>query len=80
MNLHTILGAGGAVGNQLLPVLQSNNEKIRLVSRKPDPLSTVEAIAADTTNYEQTVNAIKGSAIVYLVVGLAYDIRVWKES
>ncbi|HKB44874.1 MAG TPA: NAD-dependent epimerase/dehydratase family protein [Chitinophagaceae bacterium] len=80
MKLHTILGAGGAVGNQLLPVLQRNNERLRLVSRNPDPLSTAETVAADITNYEQTLNAVKGSDVVYLVVGLAYDIRVWKES
>ncbi len=80
MKLHTILGAGGAVGNQLLPVLQRNNEKIRLVSRKPNSLPTAEAVAADVTNYEQTLNAVKGSDVVYLVVGLAYDIRVWKTS
>ena len=80
MKLHTILGAGGAVGNQLLPVLQQNNERIRLVSRKPGALPMVETVAADVTNYEQTFNAVKGSDVVYLVVGLAYDIRVWKES
>jgi nucleoside-diphosphate-sugar epimerase len=80
MKLHTILGAGGAVGNQLLPVLQKNNERIRLVSRKAKPLANIEAIAADVTNYEQTLNAVKGSDAVYVVVGLAYDIRVWRES
>jgi nucleoside-diphosphate-sugar epimerase len=80
MKLHTILGAGGAVGNQLIPVLQRNKEKIKLASRKPNPLSNIESVAADVTNYEQTLNAVKGSDIVYLVAGLAYDIRVWKES
>jgi nucleoside-diphosphate-sugar epimerase len=80
MKLHTILGAGGAVGNQLLLVLQKNNERIRLVSRKTKPLADVEAIAANVTNYEQTLHALKGSDVVYLVVGLAYDIRVWRES
>jgi nucleoside-diphosphate-sugar epimerase len=80
MKLHTILGAGGAVGNQLLPVLLQNNEKVRLVSRKPNSPSNAEAIAADVTDYKQTLNAVKGSGVVYLVVGLAYDIRVWKES
>jgi nucleoside-diphosphate-sugar epimerase len=80
MKLHTILGAGGAVGNQLLPVLQRNNEKVRLVSRKPDQDSKVDAVGADLTNYQQTLNAVKGSGIVYLVVGLTYNTRVWKES
>lgn len=80
MKLHTILGAGGTVSNQLLPVLQQNNEQVRLVSRKPQGTAKAESIAADITNYEQTLNAIKGSDIVYLLVGLKYDIRIWKES
>jgi nucleoside-diphosphate-sugar epimerase len=80
MKLHTILGAGGAVGNQLLAVLQQNNQRVRLISRSAQPSINAEIIAADVTNYEQTMNAVKGSDVVYLVVGLAYDIRVWKES
>src|SRR4051812_33774473 len=80
MKLHTILGAGGAISNQLLPVLQQKKERIRLVSRKAHATANAEAVAADVTNYEQTLNAIKGSDIVYLLVGLKYDIRVWKES
>jgi len=79
MKLHTILGAGGAVGSQLLPVLE-NKERVRLVSRKAQSTSTVEGIAADVTNYQQTLNAVKGSDVVYLLVGLAYDIRAWKEA
>lgn len=80
MKLHTILGAGGAVSNQLLPVLLKNNERVRLVSRRAQPLANVEAVAADVTDYQQTLNAIKGSSVVYLLVGLTYDIKVWRES
>ena len=80
MKLHTILGAGGAVSNQLLPVLLKNNERVRLVSRRAQPLANVEAVAADVTDYQQTLHAIKGSSVVYLLVGLTYDIKVWRES
>ncbi|HMG68636.1 MAG TPA: NAD-dependent epimerase/dehydratase family protein, partial [Chitinophagaceae bacterium] len=80
MKLHTILGSGGAVGNQLLPVLKQNGQRVRLVSRKVQPTQDVESVAADVTNYEQTLNAVKGSDVVHLVVGLPYDIRIWKES
>ena len=34
--LHTILGAGGTVSNQLLPILLGNKERVRLVSRKTE--------------------------------------------
>lgn len=80
MNLHTILGAGGTVSDQLVPVLMMNNEKLRLVSRNPKPVAGAEAQSADLTNFEQTLQAIKGSSVVYLLAGLQYDIRVWKKS
>jgi nucleoside-diphosphate-sugar epimerase len=79
MELHTILGAGGTVSNQLLPILQKNNKRIRLVSRTARS-SGVESIAADLTNDDQTQNAVSGSDVAYLLVGLSYDIRVWKHA
>jgi nucleoside-diphosphate-sugar epimerase len=53
MGIHTILGAGGAIGNQLLPVLLSNNEQVRLVSRHSAVVPNVESISADITNYNK---------------------------
>jgi len=79
MELHTILGAGGAVGNQLIPILQQSNKRIRLVSRTARS-SGEESIAADLTDYDQTRAAVSGSAVAYLLVGLAYDIRVWRNA
>lgn len=78
MNYHTIFGAGGAVSDQLLPVLLNNKEKVRLVSRTVKQIDGVESVAADATNYQQTLEAIRGSAVVYLLIGLPYDIRVWR--
>lgn len=80
MNMHTIFGAGGAVAEQLLPVLRNHNEKIRLVSRHAKQVPGVESIAADATDYQQTLKAIQGSKVVYLLIGLPYDIRVWKPT
>ncbi|SRR6266540_221187 len=80
MKLHTILGAGGSVANELVPVLLKKNERVRLVSRKGKSQANIEAVAADVTNYEQTLNAVKGSDVVYLLIGLKYDIRVWRVS
>jgi len=78
MNIHTIFGAGGAVADQLLPILLNNQQKVRLVSRTAKTVPGVESVAADATNYEQTLQAIKGSSVVYLLLGLPYDIRVWR--
>jgi nucleoside-diphosphate-sugar epimerase len=80
MHLQTILGSGGPVSDHLIPVLQQNNEKIRLVSRSPKSVAHAETVSADLTDFEQTLQAVKGSGVVYLLVGLQYDIRVWKKS
>ena len=76
----TILGAGGAIGNELVKVLAAENEPFRLVGRsaKPAPGAT-ETVAADLTNLDQTIRAVAGSAIVHLLVGLKYDLRVWTD-
>jgi nucleoside-diphosphate-sugar epimerase len=80
MSVHTIFGAGGAVADQLLPVLLKHLEKVRLVSRHTKQIPGVESIAADATDYQQTLKAIQGSAVVYLLIGLPYDIRIWKPT
>lgn len=79
MSLHTILGAGGMIANELVPVLLSNKENIRIVARHPKHQLGLDAIAADLESYEQTLFAVKGSSVVYLLVGLDYDSKVWAE-
>lgn len=79
MKLHTILGAGGTVSDQLLPVLVAGGEKIRLVSRRERRLAGVETMVANITHPQQTLEAVKGSAVVYLLAGLPYRTHVWAE-
>jgi nucleoside-diphosphate-sugar epimerase len=76
----TILGAGGAVGNELVKLLAAKNQPFRLVGRNPrmTPGAT-ETLAADLTDTEQTIRAVAGSSVVHLCVGLKYDRRVWQE-
>ena len=76
----TILGAGGAIGNELVKLLAARNQPFRLVGRSPRPArGATELLAADLTDEGQTVSAVAGSSVVYLVVGLEYDHRVWQE-
>ena len=77
--LHTILGANGSIANELVPILISNNEKVRLISRNPKPVNNAETIAADATNYDEVLKGIQGSDIVYLLIGLEYNINVWRD-
>lgn len=79
MSLHTILGAGGMIANELVPILLANKEKIRIVARHPKHQLGLDAIAADLASYEQTLFAVKGSSVVYLLIGLDYDSKVWAE-
>lgn len=79
MALHTILGANGTIANALLPILQANHENIRLVSRNPRPVEGAETVAADMLNREQVFRAVQGSSVVYLLVGITYNARIWQR-
>jgi nucleoside-diphosphate-sugar epimerase len=76
----TVLGAGGAIGNELVKLLAAKNQPFRLVGRNPKatPAAT-ETLAADVTDRDQTVRAVAGSSVVHLLVGLKYDRRVWHD-
>jgi nucleoside-diphosphate-sugar epimerase len=77
----TILGAGGAIGNELVKLLAAKSQPFRLVGRSPRAAPGVtESIAADLTNTDQAVRAVAGSSVVYLVVGLKYDHKVWQQA
>jgi nucleoside-diphosphate-sugar epimerase len=78
--MHTILGAGGAIGNELVKELATRRLPIRLVGRDPKLIEgAAEAVAADLSNLQQTFDAVSGSSVVYLLVGLKYDIKIWRD-
>jgi nucleoside-diphosphate-sugar epimerase len=78
--LQTVLGAGGTIANELGNVLPEYSTQVRWVSRKPRPLKEGDqVVTADLTDYHQTVRAIYGSDVAYLVAGLTYDIKVWRK-
>ena len=77
--MQTILGAGGAIGIPLAKELVRFSDKIRLVGRNPKKVNpSDELFTADIIDYNQTLEAVKGSDIVYLVAGLKYDLKVWQ--
>jgi nucleoside-diphosphate-sugar epimerase len=76
----TILGAGGAISDGLLKELSARNEPIRLVGRNPKLVpGAAEAVAADLSNFDSTLKAVSGSRIAFLLAGLKYDLKVWRE-
>lgn len=78
--MQTILGSGGAIGIELAKSLKEYTNKIRLVSRSPKAVNdTDELFTCDLLNKEKVLEAVKGSEIAYLTVGLPYKTKVWKE-
>ncbi len=76
----TILGAGGAIGNELVKLLATRKQPFRLVGRNPrNVIGAAETVSADITDQEQTIRAVAGSSVVHLLVGLKYDHRLWAE-
>jgi len=79
--MHTILGAGGPTANALARELSLNKETIRLVSRRPVKISSENTTwkKADLLQYNEILEATKGSSVIYLCAGLIYDKEVWKQ-
>jgi nucleoside-diphosphate-sugar epimerase len=78
--MHTILGAGGAIGSALVTELSNAGHTVRLVGRNPKMLPGVsQVISADLLDLNKTIAAVSGSSIVYLLVGLPYKTAVWRE-
>jgi nucleoside-diphosphate-sugar epimerase len=76
---HTILGAGGAIGNALTYELLKNKKDVRLVSRSNYSIRGAESFKADITSYDETLKSVKNSEVVYLCAGLPYDSKIWGE-
>jgi nucleoside-diphosphate-sugar epimerase len=77
--LTTILGAGGSIGNELGALFVARNAPLRLVGRNPKPLAGAQAFKADLSDRDETIQAVSGSSLVCLLVGLRYDLAIWRE-
>jgi nucleoside-diphosphate-sugar epimerase len=79
--MQTILGANGTIGSVLAKELMNYTDKVRLVSRHPRKVNqSDELFATDLSNPANIDMAVEGSDVVYLVVGLDYNIRVWEKT
>ncbi len=79
--IHTIFGAGGPVANALTRKLISENENVRLVSRRPSTFTgnNITWQKADLLNYAEVLQAAKGSDVIYLCAGLVYNKIIWQQ-
>lgn len=78
--MFTILGAGGAIADELVKLLAARKHPFRLVGRHPSSTpGATELVSADLADKEQTQRAVAGSSVVFLLAGLKYDHKVWAE-
>lgn len=78
--MQTILGSSGVIGSELAKVLPRYSEQIRLVSRNPKKVNERdELLSANLLDRDETLRVVKDSEVVYLTVGLQYDINIWRK-
>jgi nucleoside-diphosphate-sugar epimerase len=78
--MQTILGANGQIAVELARELgRTHAGQLRLVSRHPGKVNDDDGLmAADLLDPRQTVDAVKGSRIVYFTAGLPPDSELWE--
>jgi len=78
--MQTILGSGGIIAIELARLLPSYTDKVRLVSRNPKKVNdNDELVKADLTNDSDVMEAVEGSEVAYLTVGLPYSAKAWGQ-
>ncbi|MDR2235330.1 MAG: NAD-dependent epimerase/dehydratase family protein [Chryseobacterium sp.] len=79
--MQTILGANGQIGEELARELKRNfTSDIRIVSRTAKKVNeTDQVFAADLTDRQQAIEAVKGSEIAYFTLGLPISSELWEE-
>ena len=79
--MQTVLGANGQIAQELTRYLHDDiTEDIRLVSRNPVKLhDTDQLFAANLMDADATAEAVAGSDIAYLTVGLPIDSTLWEQ-
>ncbi|MBU7438829.1 SDR family oxidoreductase [Paraburkholderia fungorum] len=78
--MQTILGANGQIAVELARELQLKyTSDVRLVSRHPRKVNDTDTlVSANLLDAKQTLDAVKGSSIVYFTAGLPPDTALWE--
>lgn len=78
--MQTILGGGGAFGTLLAKELGKYTNSVRIVGRNPKKVnSTDELKSANLLLKEDVYEAVKGSEVAFLTVGLPYNTKTWQR-
>lgn len=79
--MQTVLGANGQIATELARELRrSYTGDVRLVSRNPRKVDETDSlVSADLLDAGQTLDAVKGSGVVYFTAGLPPDTERWER-
>lgn len=79
-DMQTILGANGQIAVELARELKrAYTDDLRLVSRKPRKVNNTDTVvSANLLDAQQTLEAVKGSSVVYFTAGLPPDTALWE--
>lgn len=78
--MQTILGSGGAVSIELAKELIKYTNKVKLVARNPKKVNeSDELFPANLLDKQLVSNAVSGSDVAYLTIGLPYRTKVWQR-
>ena len=79
--MQTILGANGQIAMELARELRrSYTDEVRLVSRNPRKVHDADSLVpANLLDAGQTLEAVKGSSVVYFTAGLPPDTELWEK-
>ncbi len=79
MQPYTLIGAGGAIGTPLAQELLKKGKSVRLLSRSGKTMEGAESLSVDVFNQKELTEAIRGSKVVFQLVGLDYNTKTWQE-
>jgi nucleoside-diphosphate-sugar epimerase len=80
MNLQTIIGGNGTIGKEVAKQLYNMGIAVRIASRSPQKINpTDQLFTLDVFHEESVLEGIRGSSVVFLIVGLSYEDKVWLD-
>lgn len=80
MSVHSVIGGNGTFGAVAVRHLAAAGCEVRIVQRHPRLIEGAVATAsADVFDLDGLTKAVEGSDVIYLILGLPYDAKVWLE-
>ncbi len=80
MEVHSVIGGNGTIGQETVRQLVAAGCKVRVVQRHPAPVTeSVATASADVFDLDGLTRAVEGSDVIYLIIGLPYDAKIWLE-